>query len=932
MTLALGIAWPAIPAAQMQMPRAPVAPDVPNIDFEKYVLPNGLEVILSPDHRLPMVAVNLWYHVGPANEAAGRTGFAHLFEHMMFQGSKHVPADAHFRLLEGAGASDINGTTDFDRTNYFETLPANQIELALWLEADRMGYLLDVLDQASLSNQQDVVRNERRQGVENQPYGIVQEELIHQLYPKGHPYYANVIGSHGDIQAVQLEDVRKFFKTFYAPNNVSIAIVGDFDKVEVRKLVEKYFGSFQRGPAIPKLDVTTPPITAERRAVVQDRIELPKVYLAWITSPIYRAGDAEAGLAARILGDGKSSRLYKKLVYELQIAQDVTASQYSLVLGSAFSIEATARPGHTAEELERAIDAEIERFRAEGPSADELDRARNTIETEIVGGLETLGGFGGVADRLNQYNHYLGDPGYLGRDIARYRNATTASVKSFAADQLKRTARVVVQGVPGKPDFGPEVPTPKAEKVAAGTGAEAVNADEPWRAQPPKPAPSKPLQLPPPQTFKLTNGLTVILSERPNLPIVSAALVFRTGSDANPLDKPGLANFTVAMLDEGTTSRNALQLADDVAQIGATIETSSTMDLSRAQVRSLKRNAPTALNILADVVLRPTFPQDEVERQRGQRISQLADDRQNPAMVAAKAMAAALYGPRHPYGYLELGTEPSIRQMTREDMIAFWKANFVPNNAALIVAGDIGSEELRKLAQGAFGDWPPGTVTSLALGLPGTTKSKAVVVDKPGAAQSVLRVASIGVPRSTPDYAALEVMNASLGGLFSSRINMNLREEHGYTYGAGSVFRYRRGAGPFFVATSVRGDVTGASVKEIFKEIDGMIAAPLTAEELSLSRESLVRSLPGQFETSSQVLNSFSDVYVFNLGMDYFQSFPQQVNAVKIEAVQDVARRHLIPDRMVVVVVGDRAKIDPQLREMGLGSLELRDSDGNVVR
>jgi zinc protease len=931
-TLALSIAWLPIAAAQMQMPKVPVVPDVPKIAFEKYTLPNGLEVILSPDHRLPIVAVNLWYHVGPANETAGLTGFAHLFEHMMFQGAKHVPADTHFKLLEGAGASDINGTTDFDRTNYFETLPANQIELALWLESDRMGYLLDVLDQASLSNQQDVVRNERRQGVENQPYGIVQEGLFHQLYPKGHPYYASVIGSHGDIQAAQLEDVKKFSKTFYAPNNASITIAGDFDDVEVRKLIDKYFGSFKRGPAIPKLDVTTPPITAERRAVIQDRIELPKVYVAWITSPIYKPGDAEADLAARILGGGKSSRLYKKLVYELQIAQNVTTSQYSLVLGSFFSIEATARPGHTAEELEKAIDAEIERFRAEGPSADELDRARNTIETELVGGLETLGGFGGVADRLNQYNHYLGDPGYLPQDIARYRNATTEAVKAFAADQLKRNARVVVHGVPGTPDFGPEVPTPKAEKVAAGGGTEAVNADEPWRAQPPKAAAAKPLQLPPPQTFKLENGLTVVLHERRNLPIVSAALVLRTGSDANPLDKAGLANFTVAMLDEGTTSRNALQLADDVAQIGTSLDTSSTMDMSRAQIRVLKRNAPTALNILADVVLHPTFPQDEVERQRGQRISQLADERQDPSTVSAKAMVAALYGPRHPYGYVELGTEPSIRQITRGDMTAFWKANFVPNNAALIVAGDIGVEQLRKLTQGVFGDWQPGKAASLALGSPETTKSELVLIDKPGAAQTFLRIASIGVPRSTPDYAALEVMNTSLGGLFSSRINMNLREEHGYTYGAGSVFRYRRGAGPFFVATGVRTDVTGAAVKEIFKEIDRMIATPVTAEELALARDSLVRSLPGQFETSSQVLSSFADVYVFDLGMDYFQRFPQQVGAVTIEAVQNVAKRHLIPDRMVVVAVGDRAKIEPQIKEQGLSSVELRDSDGNVVR
>jgi zinc protease len=932
MTLALITAVPAWSASPPQPARTPAVPDVPKIMFEKYTLPNGLEVILSQDHRLPMVAVNLWYHVGPANEDPGRTGFAHLFEHMMFQGARHVPADAHFRLLEGAGASDINGTTDFDRTNYFETLPSNQLELALWLESDRMGYLLDVLDQASLANQQDVVRNERREGVENQPYGIVQEELFHQLFAKGHPYYANVIGSHADIQAARLEDVRKFFKTYYAPNNASVAIVGDFDPVEVRKLVEKYFGTFKRGPAVPKLDVSTPAITTERRVVVTDRIELPKLYLSWLTSPIYKPGDAEADLAARILGGGKSSRLYKKLVYELQIAQDVTASQYSLVLGSVFSVEVTARPGHTADELEKVVDAEIEKFRAEGPSEQELERARNTIETQLVGGLETLGGFGGVADRLNQYNHYLGNPGYLEEDVARYRRATPGTVKKFAEDQLKKSARVVVHGVPGTPNLGPDVPAPSAPATVAGTGAEAVNADEPWRAQPPKPAALRPLQVPPPQTFKLANGLTIILDERTNLPIVSAALVFRTGSDANPVDRPGLANFTVAMLDEGTTSRSSLQLADDVAQIGATLQTSSTMDLSRAQIRTLKRNTAAALGILADVVLRPTFPQEEVERQRGQRISQLAQERQDPESVSAKAMAAALYGPRHPYGSAELGTEPSIRRMAREDMLAFWKANFVPNNAALIVAGAISADELRRLAEQAFGQWQPGTAASPTLGAPETTKAKVVMVDKPGAAQTQLRVASIGVPRSTPDYAALEVMNASLGGLFSSRINMNLREEHGYTYGAGSVFRYRRSAGPFFVATGVRTDVTGASVREIFKEIDRMIAVPLAADELALARDSLVRSLPGQFETSGDVLRSFTNVYVFDLGMDYFLKFPQQVGAVTVEAVQDVARRHLSPAQMLVVAVGDRAKIEPQLRELGLTSTELRDADGNLIR
>src|SRR5262245_27311319 len=332
---------------RLSSPSAAPESDIPKLDFEKYTLPNGLDVILRKDSRLPVVAVDLWYHVGPANEDKGRTGFAHLFEHMMFQCSKHVPCDQHFQLLEAAGASDLNGTTDYDRTNYFETVPSNQLELALWLESDRMGYLLDKVDQAALANQQDVVRNERRQSVDTQPYGMAEEALVQALFPNGHPYYGNVIGSHADIQAAKLDDVKKFFRQYYAPNNAGLAIVGDFDPAQTKKLVEKYFGTLKRGPAVPPIDATTPKITAERRKVVPSRVELPRVYMAWITSPIFKPGDADADLASSILGGGRSSRLYKKLVYEKQIAQNVSATQQSLILGSVFQIEATARPGHT---------------------------------------------------------------------------------------------------------------------------------------------------------------------------------------------------------------------------------------------------------------------------------------------------------------------------------------------------------------------------------------------------------------------------------------------------------------------------------------------------------------------------------------------------------------------------------------------------------
>jgi zinc protease len=905
--------------------------DTPNLAFEKYTLPNGLEVILSEDHRLPLVAVNLWYHVGPVNEEPGRTGFAHLFEHMMFQGSKHVPGDTHFRALEGAGASNLNGTTDFDRTNYFETVPANQLELALWLESDRMGYLLDQVDQANLSNQQDVVRNERRQSVENQPYGIVEETLFHQLFPKEHPYYASVIGSHADIQAAKLEDVKNFFKLYYAPNNASLAIVGDIDKAAARQLVEKYFGALKQGTPVPKPSVQTPSVTSERRAVVQDRVELPRVYMAWLTSPIFKPGDADADIAANALGGGRSSRLYKALVYDKQIAQDVSVSQYSLMLGSVFQIEATARPGHTAEEIEKAIDEELARFREAGPDQTEVERARNIFETRIIRGLENLGGFGGIADRLNTYNHYLGDPGYLAQDLQRYRDVTPASVRTFVQQQLAPAARVVVHGVPGKQDLGAPIPAPKVAQAAPGTGAESVNADEAWRSEPPKAAAARELQLPQPTSFQLANGLTVLVSERPGLPIVSASLVMKTGSGANPADKPGLANFTAAMLDEGTATRPALQIADEVAHLGATLSTSSTMDASQVTAGSLRRNFPALLDLMADVVRRPSFPAEEVERQRKSRLASLLQQRDNPGQVASVAMSAALYGGSHPYGYPELGTEASTSAMTRDDMQKHWAQNFVPNNAAIIVSGQVTVADLRPLVEKAFGDWPRGTPAQPALGSPSTTAARVVVVDKPGAPQTQVRVASIGVGRATPDYEAIIVMNEALGGLFSSRINLNLREQHGYTYGASSQFVFRRAAGPFLIASGVRTDVTAPAVTEIFKEVNRMRETALTLDELNLAKDSIVRSLPAQFETSGGVTGSTANIYIYDLGLDYYAKFPARLSSVTAEQVKAVAEKYVVPGKLIVIAVGDRARIGGELQKLNLGAMELRSADGVLV-
>lgn len=913
-------------AVTMLMLPVLAADEIPRVAYEKYKLPNGLEVILAENHRLPLVAVNVWYHVGPANEAPGLTGFAHLFEHMMFAGSKHIPRGLADRLLEAAGATDSNGTTSFDRTNYFDTVPAHQLELALWIHSDRMGYLLDVLDQAALSNQQDVVRNERRQRIENQPYGIVQEALFQHLFPKPHPYHASIMGSHADIQSATLSDVKDFFKRYYAPNNATLAIVGDIDRAKTKKAVERYFGGFQRGPRLAAEPVRSAPIEAERRVVVADRIELPKVLIGWHTPKIYTAEDFALSLAGQVLGGGKSSRLYRSLVYEKQIAQDVAAYQFSLQLGSVFIVEATARPGHGVEDMQAAIDAEIERLRAAPPSAEEMLRARNTIETTLISGLEKVGA---LADTLNHYNHYTGDPGYFARELAQYRSTSREQVHAAAREFLPKAKRVVVHGVPGEPKLAPDVPVPPAPP--APPPVEAVNKDQPWRAEAPRAGKPKAPRLPSGQTFRLANGLTVIHHRSGTLPLASAVLVLDKGSAANPVDHPGLADFTATMLDEGTGRRSSHQIADEVALLGATLSASASPDAISVELSSLKKNFEPGLGLLADVVLNPAFPNEEVERQRLSRLGQLALSRDDPAAVAATASVAALFGRRHPYGYTQLGTEGSIKATQRDHLAAFWQKHGAPGNAALVLTGALSRAEAETLAQKYFGKWPPGSPEAVTPGQPAPTAARLVIVDKPGAPQTALRITGPGPSRDTADYPALEVLNAALGGLFTSRINLSLREDKGFTYGANSRFLYRRHAGQFQVATSVRTDVTAPAVGEILAEIEGLKKKPVEGDELKRARDAELLSLPGQFETRLNVAASLATTFVYRLGADYFARLPELLRKVDAGAVKAAEEKHLSRSELIVIAVGDRAKIEQELAALRLAPVEYRDVDGNVV-
>ncbi|HEV7413806.1 MAG TPA: pitrilysin family protein [Casimicrobiaceae bacterium] len=898
----------------------------PTIPYEKYQLPNGLEVILSQDRALPLVTVDIWYHVGAANEEPTRTGFAHLFEHMMFTGSKHVPRGLADKLLEAAGASDSNASTSFDRTNYYDTLPSNQLELALWTHADRMGYLLDSLDQKALSNQQDVVRNERRERIENQPYGIVDEAVFRSLFPVGHPYRPYIMGSHADIQAARLADVRDFFKRYYRPNNATLTIVGDFDPATAKRLINKYFGSFRRGPDVARPAIIAPPIVGERRETVSDQIELERVDLAWLTPPRFKPDDAELSIAAHILAGGKSSRLHKRLVYELQLAQEVSAAQDAYALTSIFDVQAFARPGHTAAELQAAIDVELDRFAAEGPTEAEVERARNQIERSMYQGLQKVVG---RADTLNMYNQYTGDPGYLPKDIARYAAVTTASVQRAVRDHLRKDARVVVFAVRGAKKLDPE---PAVTPPTRTRSTESINADESWRRKPPAAGPAPVPNLPAPQSFKLANGLTVLHLQRSALPIVTAQLVVNAGLAANDPALPGAADFAAGMLEEGTTTRNAVQIAQEIEQLGAGYSAQTRRDATLLRIDALARNFPAALGLVADIAQHPTFPAEEVERQRKAHLSAIVEAREDAGTLAEVAFSRALYGPDHPYGRSNLGTEESMQRIGEADLRDFWRRWFRPENAALVVVGAIDAAELRPLAERLWASWTAGTAVAASKpdSPPAGTAARVVIVDKPSAPQAELRIGRIGTVRTTPDFPALQVLNEAIGGGFTSRLNLDLREEKGYTYGIGSRFEYGRRPGPFVVRTAVKSDVAAPAIREILAQLKRAGAAPLAPEELQRARGSLTQSLPAMFETNGATGSSFGELFAYALPLDYFRQLPSQLTRVRAADLPPLARRYFDPASMVVIVVGDRASLQPALDALKLGLLEVWPTPGKL--
>ncbi|CAN5670648.1 pitrilysin family protein [soil metagenome] len=913
------------------------AEKLPPIKYKEITLKNGLRVLMHVDKSTPIVAVNLWYHVGSKNEVVGKTGFAHLFEHMMFQGSKHYDKD-YFGPLQEAGAN-INGSTNSDRTNYFEVVPSNFLELALWLESDRMGYLLDAMTMEKLNNQRDVVKNERRQRYDNVPYGTAFEKISGLMYPKEHPYHWTTIGSLEDLSAASMEDVKAFFRHYYVPNNTSLVIAGDFDPKEAEALVKKYFEPIARGGDIKRPNPPMPKLAKEIRFSTEDSVQLPRLYMVWHSVPQYTPDEATLDMLARILSSGRGSRLQGSLVYDKQISQDVGAFNSTREIAGTFQIQSTAKPDKSTDEIEREILAQIEKIKQEPPTAEEMTRALNGFEASSIFGLQTVLG---KADQLNSYATFLGKPDYFQADLDRYRKVTPADVQRAAKNYLTekrlvmtilprtKDAKSVASNPSNRPTSKPA--SEKTEKTDEMKADKMAQNDPLYRQPAPKANPK--FTLPTIEKSKLSNGLEVWLVKQNELPIVSMNMVFKTGSTADPKDRSGLNDMTSGLLDEGTRNRSAVEIANEVQSIGAQLFTTASDDNSTVRIITLTKNFDKALDIFADVIQNAEFPETEVETYRKRVLVSLLQRQDNPNAIANLVYNKILYGENHPYGVTL--SEKSAKAITRDDLKKYHAGIYRPNNAVLIVVGDAEMKTLKPKLEANFKDWKTGDVSQVTLpDVPMPEKALIYVVDKPGAAQSIINIGQIGVSRESPDYFPLVVMNSLLGGQFTSRINMNLREDKGYTYGARSGFAFRRGAGPFTASAPVQTAVTTESVIEFLKEIKGVRGEmPVTQQELEYNKESLIRGFPRGFETVDQIASQLGNVVTYDLPDTYFNDYITRIKAVALDDVNRVANKYLTPDKMAILIVGDRKVIEPKLKSIkGLGdSIVYLDAEGNPVK
>ena len=881
-----------------------------DIPYQKFVLNNGLTLLVHEDHKAPIVAINTWYHVGSKNEKVGKTGFAHLFEHLMFGGSDHAKG-SYIEAMERIGATDLNGTTNNDRTNYFENVPTSAVDYTLWMESDRMGFL--TLDQKTLDLQRGVVQNEKRQG-ENQPYAVSRQLITQNTYPAGHPYSWTVIGEMSDLNAASMDDVKEWFKMYYGPSNVVIVMAGDIDAKTAKEKVEKYFGNIPAGPPVGHQQIWVAKLSGTHRQVVQDRVPQARIYKIWNIPEYGNTDSVYLDLVSDVLTTGKSSRFYKRLIYDDQIATDAVGFVDLREIGGQFRVQATARPGQDLGQVEKELDEELARFLKDGPTTEELQRVKTQYEANLVRGVERIGGFGGKSDRLALGEVFRSDPEAYKKSLALVRNASADDLK-VAANRWLSDGVYVLEVLP--------FPTYKT------TAADVDRSKAPEIGTPPG------LKLPTLHRATLSNGLRIVLAERHEVPLVNFWMSSDAGYAADEYAAPGTASMTMALLTGGTKTRNALEISDQLQLLGADLRANSNLDLSVVRLSALKSKLDPSLELFADVILNPVFPEADFKRQQKLQLAGIEREKTTPVQMALRVFPGLLYGPKHAYAnpLTGSGTTESVTKMTREDLAKFHGVWLQPNNSTLIIVGDTTLAEVTPKLEKLFAGWKQGktpakNVATVAL----APKSTVYLIDKPGALQSVILAGQIAPPTNNPKEIAIEAMNDGFGGNFAARLNMNLREDKHWSYGAQSLLWAARGQRPFIAFAPVQTDKTKESMAEMNKEFHEIVSQrPLSAAELAQVQANETLSLPGSRETIDEVTQSIADLIHFGLPDDYYDTYAGKVRALKTGDVNDAAKAVVHPENLIWVVVGDRVKIEGGIKELNLGEFRLMDADGKVL-
>lgn len=881
--------------------------DLPQIEFDKFKLPNGLTVIVHEDRKIPVVAVNVWYHVGSKDELPGKTGFAHLFEHLMFNGTENYNNE-YFAPFQKVGATDMNGTTNNDRTNYFQNVPTTALDLALWMESDRMGHLLGVVDQEKLDEQRGVVQNEKRQG-ENQPYGRVFFQAAKETFPEGHPYSWSVIGSMEDLNAASMDDVQNWFKTYYGPNNAVLSLAGDINLQEAKDLVYKYFADIPPGPSPIKKKKWIAKRSGEKRDIMYDRVPNARIYKVWNTPEIGSKEHPHFELIAALLTGGKNSELYQELVYKRQLATSVTSFYYDRELAGQFWIAADLANGVSMQELENAIDETLAKFIKKGPNSKNLKNTKTSIRASFIKGLQRIGGFGGKSDLLAYSEVYTGDPGRFNDFYADMLSTTKQEIQKTASDWLTDGVYVLIVAPEDQMSFSQE-----------------AIAD---RSKLPFPESFPKLNLPEIQRAKLSNGIDVVFAERHDVPMINLSLLLGSGHSSDSSDKPGLASFTMSMLTEGTERYDALELSDKLDELGTDLYTSTGLDSSSVTLSALKSNFIESLDLMIEVINKPTFDQVEIDRKKLRWLASIDQSLSTPNGIVSNLISGLMYGKDHPYGKPSSGdgTRQSIQWMTRQDMIDYKESTITAANSTIVVIGDTNLEELLPILESKFGNWKREANKTKPLNYEVSNQSSArkiYLFDKPGAIQSLIVAGQLLPANGTDDEIDIDLMNRVIGGSFTSRLNMNLREDKSWSYGVRARLSSRKGPRPMLVYAPVQSDRTVDSIKEIQREYSEYLSSrPASNEELDPIKQQIILGLNGQFETFGSLLSGVSGIVTFDRGDDYLNAVPQKYNAVTLDQVNAAAQKYLDPETWTWFIVGDLSIIEDDIRNLGLGEVEI---------